>query len=159
MLFRSTVYYTGELNIEEGAQISENVTFEAAERTVMEEEAAASTYTVEDFGHNVLTINIVDEEGNPVEGAVKMYKSVEAQGIFLTLAADGNYEIVSGLEDIAASEEDPSYDYLVALDSDASITVTVAEAAGSAGGESGGESAEGESEGGEGAPEEMQAAG
>ena len=140
-----TVYYCGELNIE--GEVSENVTFEAFERKVLEAEPAASTYTVEDFAHNVLTINIVDEEGNPVEGAVTLFKSVESQGIFFTLQASG-YEIVSGLEEVAVSE-DPTYEYLATLDGDTVLTVVVAKAAqgGSEGGQGGGE---GESAGGEG---------
>ena len=151
-----TVYYCGELNIEDGAEISENVTFEAFERKVLEAEPAASTYAVEDFAHNTLTINIVDEDGSPVEGAVTLFKSVESQGIFFTLQASG-YEIVSGLEEVAVSE-DPTYEKLAALDGDTVLTVVVAKAAaggsegGQGGGEGGGESAgegggEGESAG------------
>ena len=131
-----TVYYCGELNIADGATISDNVTFVAFEREIIEEEAAASTYTAEDFANHVLTIHIVDEDGNAVEGAVKMMKTVESQGIYFNLEAETGYTILSGLEDVGASD-DAAYAYLAALDADTTLTVVVAASTGTASGDPG----------------------
>ena len=125
-----TVYYCGELNID-GAEVSPNVTFVQAERQVVEIAPAASTYTVSDFSGNTLTVNVVDEDGAPVAGAVDFSSDVTFTAVYFNVAAASGYQVTGGLEGIGAGEG--AYPYAIALTGDTTVTVTVAR--GSASGE------------------------
>ena len=125
-----TVYYCGELDID-GAEVSKNVTFVEFERDVIEIAPAASSYTVTDYAFHTLTVNIVDEDGNPVEGAINFSSNVLAKGVYFNAAAAGGYQIFGGLDGYDSDEA--AYSYFIAMDGDTAITITVA--AGSASGE------------------------
>ena len=126
-------------------------------------------YDMADPRHTA-TIQAVDEEGNPVVGAISFeaYKAFATS--YFTLAYNG-YEAVSievtdgdaTLTEIAEGEEYyGEYQYNIAMNTDCTITVVVKAAAQdeSAGGQGGGESAgEGGSEGGEGGAEAAPAEG
>ncbi len=125
-----TVYYCGELDVDD-ADVSENVTFVEFERDVIEIAPAASTYTVTDYAFNTLTVNVVDEDGNPVEGAINFSSNVLAKGVYFNASAASGYQVVDGLDGYDSDEA--AYTYFIAMDGDTVITVTVA--AGSASGE------------------------
>ena len=123
-----TVYYCGELDVD-AAVVSPNVTFVPFERAVIEVAPAASTYTVDDFSGNVLTVNVVDESGAPVAGAVEFSSDVTFTAVYFNVAASAGYQVVEGLDGLAPGEG--AYPYSVAMDSDTTITVVVAEGAAS----------------------------
>ncbi len=128
-----TVYYCGELAID-GADVSENITFVQAERDIIEVVPAASTYTVTDYAFNTLTVNVVDADGSPVEGAVDFSSNTLAKGIYFNASASSGYTITGGLDGYDSDEA--AYAYFIALDGDTTITIEVA--AGSASGEASG---------------------
>ena len=147
-------------------EISENI-------TIVEEEAEVPAITSSEIyaydmadPRHTATIQAVDEEGNPVVGAISFeaYKAFATS--YFTLAYNG-YELVSidvtdgdaTLTEIAEGEEYyGEYQYNIAMESDCTITVVV-KAAAAEGGESGGESGGGESAGGESAGEGQPAEG
>ena len=124
-----TVYYCGELDIDR-AEVSDNVTFEQFDRDIIVIEEAASTYEVTDYAFNTLTVNIVDEDGNPVAGAINFSSNVLAKGVYFNADASTGYSVVSGLDGYDSDEA--AYTYFIAMDGDTTIDVVVA---GSASGE------------------------
>ena len=128
-----TVYYCGELSID-GASVSDNVTFVEFQRDVIEVAPAASTYTVTDYAFHTLTVNVVDEDGSPVKGAINFSSNVLAKGVYFNASAASGYQITGGLDGYDSDEA--AYTYFIAMDGDTAITITVA--AGSASGEASG---------------------
>lgn len=128
-----TVYYCGELSID-GASVSDNVTFVEFQRDVIEIAPAASTYTVTDYAFHTLTVNVVDEDGAPVAGAIDFSSNVLAKGVYFNASAASGYQITGGLDGYDSDEA--AYTYFIAMDGDTAITITVA--AGSASGEASG---------------------
>jgi hypothetical protein len=125
-----TVYYCGELDID-AAEVSDNITFVQVERDVIEVAEAASTYTVTDYAFNTLTVNVVDANGEPVEGAINFSSNTLAKGVYFNASAAGGYQIVEGLDGYDSDEA--AYTYFIDMDADTTITIVVE--AGSASGE------------------------
>jgi hypothetical protein len=129
-----TVYYCGELNIDD-AEVSENITFVPVERDVIEIAEAASSYSVTDYAFNTLTVNVVDANGDPVEGAINFSSNTLAKGVYFNASAATGYQITSGLDGYDSDEA--AYTYFIDMEADTTITIEVAVS--SASGEASGE--------------------
>ena len=79
-------------------------------------------------------MNVVDEDGAPVAGAIDFSSNVLAKGVYFNASAASGYSITGGLDGYDSDEA--AYTYFIAMDGDTSITITVA--AGSASGEASG---------------------